>query len=61
MDADVARTLLEAVERESRAESSARDRRVAAIRAAVGAGIPITHIARSAGLSRKHVYRLLED
>ena len=56
----VQRELLAAVEKATKAEVLARERRIAAIRAAVDAGVPVTHIARSAGLSRKHVYRLLE-
>lgn len=56
----VQRELLAAVEKATRAEASARERRVAAIRAAVDAGVPVTHIASSSGLSRTHIYRMLD-
>ena len=57
----VQQMLLAAVEKESKAEPAARKRRVAAMKAAAAAGVPITHIARSADLSREHVYRLIRD
>ncbi|MCK0441119.1 hypothetical protein MUG78_17100 [Gordonia alkaliphila] len=51
--------LLAAVEHATRRRESARAEQLAAIRAAVEAGLPITHVARAAGMSRENIYRLI--
>lgn len=54
-------SLLAAVERATEKREAARTQQVVAIRAAVAAGVPVTHIARAANLSREHIYRLTRE
>lgn len=50
--------LLAAVERATEKRESARFEQLGAIRAAADAGLPITHIAKSASMSREYIYKL---
>lgn len=58
MSEQKAKELLGEVEAAAAALDAAKAHRDTAIRKAVKAGVPITHIAKSANLSREWIYRL---
>ncbi|RIS79114.1 hypothetical protein [Mycobacteroides abscessus] len=57
-DAKAAR-LLWAVEKMTKIRESAAQAQLSAIKSAAAAGIPVTHIAQSADMSRQHIHRLI--
>ena len=61
VSADDSARLLMAVSKAAKKIETGRAERLAAIREAAEAGVPISHIAQAADLSRKYIYSLLES
>lgn len=57
----VQQMLLAAVEKATRVRSQATVDQYSAIREAYAAGVPVTHIASSAGMSRQYIHRILRE